>query len=77
MHGGMDHMDIVVIIYITYYNSAFNSGQLDTKVTGSSTTYESYCIDIFTEINPNDLLLVNGPLPGHLEMYQNRLIGVK
>ncbi|UTB33127.1 MAG: Ig-like domain-containing protein [Methanobacterium sp. ERen5] len=51
-------------IYITYYGSSFNSGQLNTKVTGNSNTYKSYCIDLYTEINPNDLLLVNGPLPG-------------
>ena len=51
-------------IYITHYNDYYTSGELNTRVQGNSNTYKSYCIDIYTAINANDQLLVNGPLPG-------------
>ena len=51
-------------IYITYYNGNFNAGEIETATNSGSTIYNSYCIDIYTEINPNNILLINGPLPG-------------
>jgi len=51
-------------VYITYYNGYFNAGEIETATNSGSTIYNSYCIDIYTEINPNNILLVNGPLPG-------------
>ena len=56
-------------IYITYYNGYFTAGEIETATNSGSTIYNSYCIDIYTEINPNNILLVNGPLPGLQEIY--------
>ncbi|MDI6644197.1 MAG: invasin domain 3-containing protein [Methanobacteriaceae archaeon] len=43
----------------TYTNFA---GVINVRIDGTS--YKSYCIDLFTPISINDVLLVNGPLPG-------------
>ena len=43
----------------TYNNFA---GVINVRIDGTS--YQSYCIDLFTPISINDVLLVNGPLPG-------------
>ena len=51
-------------IYITHYGNYNFAGEIITAVDGTSTTYTSYCIDIYTMIYANDKLLVNGPLPG-------------
>ena len=49
-------------IYIQGQNSNGFAGVLNVRVDG--TTYNAYCIDLFTPIEVGDVLLVNGPLPG-------------
>ncbi len=49
-------------VYIQGQNSNGFAGVLNVRVDG--TTYVAYCIDLFTPIEVNDVLLVNGPLPG-------------
>ena len=60
-------------IYITHYNGNYFAGEIITAVDGTSTTYTSYCIDIYTNIYANDKLLVNGPLPGTAGDLSNRI----
>ncbi|MDP3484608.1 MAG: Ig-like domain-containing protein, partial [Methanobacteriaceae archaeon] len=49
-------------VYIKHYGDYNSAGQLE--VTDGVNFYYAYCIDIYTSIGSNDLLLVNGPLPG-------------
>ncbi|PKL66571.1 MAG: hypothetical protein CVV28_10530, partial [Methanobacteriales archaeon HGW-Methanobacteriales-1] len=50
-------------VYIKHYGDYYTAGQLQVTMDGVN-FYYAYCIDIYTGIGPNDLLLVNGPLPG-------------
>ncbi|MBZ2166321.1 Ig-like domain-containing protein [Methanobacterium spitsbergense] len=49
-------------IYIQGGNKLGFAGIINVRVDG--TTYQAYCIDLFTPISIGDTLLVNGPLPG-------------
>ena len=49
-------------VYIQGQNKNGFAGVINVRVDG--TTYVAYCIDLFTPIDINDQLLVNGPLPG-------------
>ena len=49
-------------VYIQGQNQDGFAGVLNVRVDG--TTYVAFCIDLFTPIYQNDVLLVNGPLPG-------------
>ena len=59
----MEIMDMHSSVYITHYDGYFTA-EIETATNSGSTIFNSYCIDIYTEINPNNILLVNGPLPG-------------
>ncbi len=50
-------------VYIQHYGGYYSAGQLQVTMDRVN-FYYAYCIDIYTGIGPNDLLLVNGPLPG-------------
>ncbi|WP_048190976.1 Ig-like domain-containing protein [Methanobacterium sp. SMA-27] len=60
-------------IYITHYNNYYFAGQIKTSVDGTTNVYNSYCIDIYTNIYANDKLLVNGPLPGTTGDLSNKI----
>ncbi len=49
-------------VYIRYYDGYYAAGEVTMAING--TNYQSYCIDLYTEINPGGTLWVNGPLPG-------------
>ena len=49
-------------VYIQGQNKNGFGGVINVRVDG--TTYQAYCIDLFTPISIGDSLLVNGPLPG-------------
>ncbi len=51
-------------VYIQGQNKNGFAGVIIVRVDGATTTYDAYCIDLFTPISVNDKLLVNGPLPG-------------
>ncbi|BDZ71688.1 Ig-like domain-containing protein [Methanobacterium petrolearium] len=52
-------------VYMKYYNDYGAAGVMRVRIPADGgTTYNAFCIDIYTPISSGNTLLVNGPLPG-------------